>query len=151
MKYDLNEAREALLFALAAEPDLTLYGYPVIRRSDDRFKQVQSIHEDRASLFRENSLDQIATALAWLDLTGRTKTPGHNSYAAKHAAEDWGRETGRVSYVANGVLIAAAIYRGVPVKRLLGSPNALLGLTIKRPKPRPAEVPKFMLPFPLNQ
>ena len=131
MTYDLTEAREALLFALETEPDLILNGYPYAYRADEKFKRLQYIHENRAEMFKDFSLEQIATALAWIDVTPKTKTPNHNSYAAKHAAERWGRENGLCPYVANGALIAAAIYRGVPVKRLFGSPNAMLGLTTK--------------------
>jgi hypothetical protein len=51
-----------------------------------------------------------------------------HSYGLKHLAEDWGRAAGLEPYVANGELIAAALYLGFTVTLDPGTPNAFIGV-----------------------
>jgi hypothetical protein len=80
----------------------------------------------------------IATALMFFDLgpvrINRTlHKRGPSSYGLKHAAESWGRELGLEPYIANGDLIAAALYRRVPIKRFpWGGPNCLVAVRVLR-------------------
>lgn len=83
-------------------------------------------------------LKGVATSLAWLDCgdTSPLKTPGAQSalgsYGAKHLAERWGRDVGYHSYVANGDLICAVLWRGIRIKRdeSRGSPNCSIALKL---------------------
>lgn len=131
-----QEAKNAVVAALSKHPGISLNGFPYRGFNRDEFEGLQSEHESRARLFSDDSLAQVATALAWIDAIKTTKTPKIGSYGAKHSAERWGRENGFSSYVANGALIVAAVYRDVPLKRVKDSPNALLGLD-PDPKPEP--------------
>lgn len=131
---DYRTAKDAVLRALKAEPSLSLNGFPYHYYDDDPFDAARSEHESRARLFTDDTLAQVATAIAWIDSVKITKSPQIGSYGAKHQAERWGRENGYATYVANGALLIGAIERKVPLKRVAGSPNAQLGLD---PNPMP--------------
>jgi hypothetical protein len=73
-----------------------------------------------------NAAAEVDAAVAWLDAVPRTRTVGSravSSYFWKHVAE---RSAGR--YMSNGAFLAAALMLGFPVKRIAGSPNALVGI-----------------------
>lgn len=132
-----REAQRALVTALKKEPTLSLNGFPYAYE-DDPFDVAKSDQESRARLFSDDSLAQIATAIAWIDAVKVTGKPRAGSYGAKHAAEKWGRENGYAPYVANGALLVAALFRKVPYKRVPKSPNAQLGIdTNPMPVPKP--------------
>lgn len=131
------EAKSAVVAALRRHPDLTLNGFRYHGYREDAFDNFKQEHESRSALFTDDTLAQVATALAWIDAVEITTKPKVGSYGAKHQAERWGRENGYASYVANGALLAAAIYRNVPLKPVHGTPNAMLGLD-----PDPAPKPK---------
>jgi hypothetical protein len=84
------------------------------------------------------SVYAVATALHFLDcgpvlrgdLGNRRKWC--SSYWLKHRAEDWGGRLGFERYIANGDLIAAAIWRGVPIRRLRSGPNCEIALKLLR-------------------
>lgn len=75
-------------------------------------------------------LDQIATALAYIDVNEIIKTPRFGSYGLKHDAERWGNVNGYAPYVCNGALIVAALFRKVPY-RYVGGPNCAFALGVK--------------------
>jgi DNA-binding XRE family transcriptional regulator len=131
------EAKSAVVAALRRHPDLTLNGFRYRGYREDAFDSLKHEHESRFALLSDDSLAQVATALAWIDAVEITAKPKVGSYGAKHQAERWGRENGYASYVANGALLAAAVYRDVPLRRVKDTPNAMLGLD-----PDPAPKPK---------
>jgi transcriptional regulator with XRE-family HTH domain len=129
-----REAQQAVLTALKQHPDLSLNGFRYDGFDKDPFDGAKSEHESRARLFSDDSLAQVATAIRWIDSVKKIKTYKCGSYGAKHRAEKWGRENGLASYVANGALIAAAVYRKVGLRRTPNNPNAELALD---PDPMP--------------
>ena len=129
-----REAKHAVVAALTKHPELSLNGFPYRGFDKDDFEGLQEEHESRADLFSDDSLAQVATAIAWIDSIKMTKSAKIGSYGAKHRAETWGRENGLSSYVANGAMIVAAVYRAVVLKRVKHTPNALLALD---PDPMP--------------
>ena len=105
------EAKAAVVIALKKSPDLSLNGYPCYNHFQDEFNTSRSIHESRAALFTDDSVAQIATALAWIDAVKVLKTPKVSSYGAKHHAEVWGRENSlrcldRCSYLSSSAVAA---------------------------------------------
>ena len=129
-----NEAKVAVVFALGKHPDLTLNGFRYHGYHEDAFDSLRYENESRLALLSDDGLAQVATALAWIDAVEVTTKAALGSYGAKHRAEKWGRDNGFGSYVANGALIAAAVYRNVPLRRVKDTPNALLALD---PDPAP--------------
>jgi hypothetical protein len=85
--------------------------------------------KERDYLRHPDGVDQVATALAFLRLCERTKTPRQGSYGLKHVAERWGEATDRAPYVSNGALIVAALALDLVVEpHGYGSPNAIVGV-----------------------
>lgn len=78
----------------------------------------------------------VATALAFIDCgpvmrVGLKSRKARNSYGLKHTAENWGRHLGFEPYIANGDLICAALYRGIPITRYdRRSPNCTVALGV---------------------
>jgi len=143
-----REAKAAVVTALKIAPELSLNGYPYYGFAESEFDGMRYMHESRAALFTNDSLAQIATALAWIDAIKVLSMPKIGSYGAKHRAERWGRENGFSTYVANGAVLVAAIYRKVPTKRVEDTPNALLGLD---PDPVPEAKPGSFVAWLLAQ
>jgi transcriptional regulator with XRE-family HTH domain len=131
-----REAKQAVLTALKQHPDLSLNGFPYNGFDKDPFDGAKSEHENRARLFSDDSLAQIATAICWIDTAKKIKAYKCGSYGAKHSAEQWGRDNGLSSYIANGALIVAAIHRQVALRRSPNNPNAELALD-PNPMPEP--------------
>jgi len=123
-----EEAQRAVLLALKKFPTITLNGFPYYGFDNSAFDAKKKEHESRAQLFSDYSLAEVSTAIQWIDAVKIIKEPRYNSYAAKHRAERWGRENNRSSYVPNGAMIVAAVYRKVPIQLVDGTPNAQLGL-----------------------
>lgn len=124
---DYRTAKSAVLNVFDFEPRLSLNGFPY-SFDEDLFEAARSEHESRARLFSDDTLAQVATGLAWIETVKVLTKPTIGSYGAKHCAERWGCNNGYASYVANGALLVAAIYRKIPIRRIPDSPNALLGL-----------------------
>lgn len=91
---------------------------------------------------------QIAVAIAFLRACGQaTKTTRRGSYALKHDAEDWSKERGGPNYVSNGAFIEAARRLGYRVVPIADSPNARIGVKLRRePLPAPIAAPIVTLP-----
>ena len=78
----------------------------------------------RAPLTAGDGLRQFVDAIARLRKFSIRKTVAPaSSYVLKHRAE---MEQG--DYISNGCLIAAAIFLGIPVQHVFGTPNAKLGI-----------------------
>jgi hypothetical protein len=73
--------------------------------------------------------ERVITALSFLDLCRKSRKPAHrSSYGLKHIAERWAQV--HCPYclpsVANGELIAAALWLGYKVQTIPGSTNAAI-------------------------
>ena len=76
----------------------------------------------------------VATALAFLDCgpvvqVALSNRHAKSSYGLKHDAERWGRLLGFEPYIANGDLICAVLYRGIPYRHIRG-PNCTVALRL---------------------
>jgi hypothetical protein len=137
---NIKQSFTALLFVVECEPDLAWNGYRA------GFKTIGEFKKARAEWFTNNSTDQISPykaeefqfAISFLDLVPvarRKKIKARNSYSLKHSAEVWARQphnpdrvqSGGRSYVSNGALIAAAIYRDFSAEPIVGTFNAMIG------------------------
>lgn len=108
-------------------PDLGIYGIGVFRVGPmTREQYVEALAKDREALYAE--ADTVARAAAWLEANvGLIRTPSAGSYAAKHMME----HAKGGFYVTNGVFIAAALTLGATIRYVDGSPNPLLGLSLR--------------------
>src|SRR5204863_6848975 len=91
------------------------------------------LHPGRRSEPSPIQPDEVATAMAFLQMFRPTQRAYVSSYSLKHAAENWGRTVGLRAYVSNGALILAALMLGLAVRPSNGwlNPNAAIG-TSKR-------------------
>lgn len=114
----LEMARRSVQTAVEVWPDLTWRGFEWRRNPD--FAEAQS------EMLTEHYLRQFIRAEEWLSYIGCIKSfrDEMNSYRLKHEAERWAGD-----YIANGMMIAAAVTKGVPIKRLNGSRNALFAIS----------------------
>jgi hypothetical protein len=112
----LRDARDAITVALQRYPSLDAWG---IRDGRD------SASDDTL----DDSLDQIATAIACLRQCRPIKTCNMGSYFLKHVAERWGEQHGLRSYVSNGAFIAAAVFLGYPTRRHGDGPNVIVAIS----------------------
>lgn len=110
---------------LAEHPQLSDFGFGRPNFKCDDFDMA----EQRRSL--RSRLGQVRAAHDYL--TGLRRTTADDdlptSYGLKHEAEH------EIGYTTNGAFIAAAIIAGVPMKKRPGSPNPLLGVTTRPPRP----------------
>ncbi len=123
-------ASVAVANVMAAEPKLSAWGYGIgrFRRRTGGTPETPYQHhsrflEERDLLLSDGMLDQFLLALGLVQCIPFTKTirRGTNSYRLKHIAENntcslpcgarLGKDLG-VNYVANGVLVAAALHTG---------------------------------------
>lgn len=116
----MNTTKDAIEAVRAAHPALGIFGF--------RYLTCETLETERADMLTDDAVEQFQAACDFIATAGTTKTwrarMGMNSYALKHRAERW---AGR--YIANGMLIAAAVHMGVPWSRCPdASPNAYLGL-----------------------
>jgi hypothetical protein len=118
---DLAEAKIAIELALAALPHLTVHGIGAY----DARRVVFSGHAFDACR-TDFGIERVATAIAFFRSGPRTRKRREDSGWLKHLAERWGRDQGMSSYVANGELIAAAVYLGLPIQGVSKAPNVLI-------------------------
>jgi hypothetical protein len=127
-------ATVAVSSVMDATPKLSAWGYGIgrFRRQADGTRETPQERnarflEQRAYLLGDNALDQFLLALGLVQRIPTTKTirNGTGSYRLKHIAENntcalpCGRLIGRsidMDYVANGVLVAAALHAGFKAK-----------------------------------
>ena len=106
------------------EPTLTHFRYGVYRdRNQTREERQAEFAENRAAMLDDRVADEFVRAAAFLSRFGRRKTINtkRGSYRLKHDAEKLAGE-----YVANGMLIAAALALGFTARPTHpGSPNFL--------------------------
>lgn len=122
--------RVAVRAVLENAPKLTMGGIGVgepRRKPDGKWEdwrdQQAKFMKDREALLSDYAVEPFLLSLAMLERVKPTKTirPGTSSYWLKHIAENYactypeGNELGP-QYVANGVLIAAAIHAGFKIK-----------------------------------
>lgn len=134
------DARPELLYRAAAKvalrnvsertPTLTMWGIGVgrpQRKQDGRWEDYRDMNikfsEARAELVSDSAVEPFLASLAFFSRVTPTKTirEGTGSYWLKHIAENYsctypeGETLGPV-YVANGILIAAALHSGFKMK-----------------------------------
>jgi hypothetical protein len=107
-------------------PRLTINGFGIgdWYFDDTRASRRKKFDDSRARLVSNYAVEPFLASLAFVSRIERTRTvrPATNSYWLKHIAESYecayptGEKLGPV-YVANGVLIAAAIHAGFEVKK----------------------------------
>lgn len=113
-----------LIRIMKEHTDLDIDGLSGERRLDHRAR--------RAALL--GAYDQFDDAVRWLSAIPRRKAANRNagySYFLKHVVEDWSG-----SYIANGVLIAAALYLKFPIARCPSGINCWIGVAGKRYWPK---------------
>ncbi len=113
----LEAASEAIEFAAEKWPLLSRNGW--VASAFDKSEPPKPL--DVAS---------VATAMAFLRCSGvriLKGFSGRGSYGWKHSAEAWGERIGFAPYVANGDLICAALFLGIPTRQE-GPVNCLLAL-----------------------
>jgi hypothetical protein len=103
----IAEAITAIKMAKAAHPRLCCNGMGL----GDNWRDIKAFEKDRNNLSPAN----VATAIAYLRQCRPAKRPIVSSYHLKHLAERWGRENGVQPYIANGELIAAAVFVGLKI------------------------------------
>ncbi len=123
-------ARVAIRAVLEKVPKLTMWGIGVgdrRRTPDGRWETWQDLQvrfrAEREALLGDDAVKSFLLSLAFLARVERTKTirKGTGSYRLKHIAENYpctypeGDKLGP-RYVANGVLIAAAVHAGFNIK-----------------------------------
>lgn len=123
-------AKVALRDVSERTPKLTMWGIGVgrpRRKEDGRWEDFRDMNvkfrQDRAELVSDGAVEAFLTSLAFLARVTPTKTirKGTGSYWLKHIAENYactypdGDKLGP-TYVANGVLIAAALHAGFKIK-----------------------------------
>jgi hypothetical protein len=128
----LPEQRAAIEAVMAREPGICANGY---RTHDPRRSpqdNVAAFNASRHDLLRSAFVKQFVRAIEYLHTQEKSNTVSRKrtSYGYKHAAEDFHRAAASHAdpYVANGVLIAAAIHLGFTVKRDGASPNAFINI-----------------------
>jgi len=127
--------------AVEIEPDLVYEGLhsPFYRKRLSEKEQHRDFEESRNLLLQ--ATDQFDRACQWLSMQKRTKNINKkalSSYGLKHCVEGWSRDRSVLNpYVANGVLIAAAIHLGFQYEQLDElNPNVYLNISkrlIERP------------------
>ena len=106
---------------MAVEPSLTAEG--VAYRPRGR-RDV-----DPRGAYAPLAAEGVATAINFLLQCRPVASARLSSYGLKHAAERWGGRYGMASYIANGELIAAAIFLGLPIARVdPTSPNVAVAV-----------------------
>jgi hypothetical protein len=116
--------------AMDLESELCTFGYRVPRDRGETPEEAEArFLANRAEMLGEHGVDEFVRAAEFLSKFGRRKSLNRKrtSYGLKHDAE---RATG--DYVANGMLIAAALAMGFSAERThAGSPNAYFNISSK--------------------
>ncbi len=123
-------AKAGIRRAMDIEPSLTHFGYGVYRdRKQTPEERRAKFAENRAKMLETFAADEFARAVAFLSQFGRCKTFNlkSSSYGLKHGAEGFAG-----GYVANGMLIAAALALGFSARPThADSPNAFFNISSK--------------------
>jgi hypothetical protein len=116
--------------AMDLEPALSSFGYRVPLERNETFEEAETrFLTSRAEMLGEHGIEEFIRAAALLSKFGRRKSMNRRrtSYGLKHDAE---RMSG--DYVANGMMIAAALAMGFSAERThAGSPNAYFNISSK--------------------
>lgn len=124
-------AQAGLRRAMDLAPQLSGFGYRVtLDRGETPEGAEARFLENRAEMLGERGVDEFIRAAEFLSKFGRRKSMNRkrSSYGLKHDAE---REAG--DYVANGMLIAAALALGFAAERThAGSPNAYFNISSRQ-------------------
>jgi hypothetical protein len=125
-------AKSGIRRAMDLEPALTHFGYGVYRdRKQTPEERRGKFAENRTSMLDDYAADEFVRAVTYLSRFGRRKTINtkSGSYGLKHGAEKFAG-----GYVANSVLIAAALALGFSARPTdLDSPNAFFNISLKIP------------------
>lgn len=123
-------AQAGLRKAMDLAPELSSFGYRVTRGRSETAEEAEArFLENRDEMLGKHGLEEFIRAAEFLSKFGRRKSmnPKRSSYGLKHDAE---REAG--DYVANGMLIAAALALGFSAERThAGWPNAYFNISFK--------------------
>lgn len=124
-------ARAGILKAMDLEPALSRFGYRSARDRGESLEEAEArFLASRSDMLTEQGMEEFIRAANYLSKFGRRKSMNRDrgSYGLKHEAE---RATG--DYVANGMLIAAALAMGFSAERThIGSPNAHFNISSKQ-------------------
>jgi hypothetical protein len=116
--------------AMDFEPELSGFGYRVARDRNETAEEAEArFLASRADMLGQHGVDEFIRAVEFLSKFGRRKSMNRkrSSYGLKHDAE---RVAG--DYVANGIMIAAALAMGFSAERTqAGSPNAYFNISTK--------------------
>ena len=124
MNDELIITTDHVLDAMRQEPTLTDAGFA--RRGKD-------LEAGRKTLL--GALAEIQMCYDWIAQQDILKiaSRGRSSYALKHVVEAAARQVGvSDSYVSNGSFLCAALIAGVPYRRYVGAPNAVVGIKLSR-------------------
>lgn len=123
-------AKSGVRRAMDLEPALSRFGYRASRDRDETIEEAETrFQTSRAEMLDDQAVGEFIRAVEFLSKFARRKTINRKrgSYGMKHDAE---RSTG--DYVANGMLIAAALGMGfLAVPTHFGSPNAYFNISSK--------------------
>lgn len=123
-------AQAGLRRATDLEPELSGLGYRVTRERRETPEEAEArFLQNRAEMLGKHGVEEYIRAAEFLSKFGRRQSMNRRrtSYGLKHDAE---REAG--DYVANGMLIAAALALGFTAERThAGSPNAYFNISFK--------------------
>jgi hypothetical protein len=126
----LSLAKSGVWRSMDREPELSRFGYRASRDRNETFEEADArFQKSRAEMLDDGAAEEFLRAYAFLAKFGRRKTINSKmgSYGLKHDAE---RSMG--DYVANGILIAAALAMGYSAVRThVGSPNAHFNISSK--------------------
>ncbi len=124
-------AQAGLRRAMDLAPELSGFGYRVTRDRGETPEEAEArFLKNRAEMLGEHGVDEFIRAAEFVSKFGRRKSMNRrrSSYGLKHDAE---REAG--DYVANGMLIAAALALGFSAERThAGSPNAYFNISSRQ-------------------
>jgi hypothetical protein len=127
-------ARCGIRRAMDLDAQLTHFGYGVFHdRKQTPEERRAKFAENRAGMLDDYAAAEFVRAVAYLSRFGRRKTINtkSGSYGLKHGAEKFAG-----GYVANGMLIAAALALGFSAKPThFGSPNAFFNISLKVSSP----------------
>lgn len=127
--------RAAIEAVMTKEPNLTHFGFGVF----DSHKKTPEVRkselaEGRQSMLTAHAVDEFMRACEYLARRGKRATISKSgtSYGLKHAAERYHRnkDGNGDNYIANGMLIAAAVHLGFKVRPV--GPNAYLNIAAER-------------------
>jgi len=128
--------RDQISAVVRRRPEITAFGLGVFDQERKPRSQVtREIQEGQEEMFEPEKLMNFLMCCEWIDQLERTKRPTdrHDSYGHKHRVERWqGAFRAVESHVSNGMMIAAAIHKGLEVRPTHpGSPNCHMNLSAR--------------------